>query len=402
MVSPAKASMTYDVGEEVTFEIAVYKFGHLLKDATIEYIIGLEKMEPSLNKKIILPEGRISLKGGSMKDPGFLRCEVYVEENGITYMNSGTAGIEPNKIMPTTTLPDDFSIFWEEGKAQLSEIPLESEITLMPDRCTHYTNVYHVKMNNIRGSLYGILTTPKQPGKYPAILHVPGAGVRSYAGDVSDNPVVTFTIGIHGVPVNFYESSLYDDLRYGPLDGYSKSNLDDRENYYYKRVYLGCVRAIDFIYTLAEFDGENLGVMGGSQGGALSIITTSLDNRVDYLVSFYPALSDLTGYLHGRAGGWPHLFKDDFTNTEAKIATSKYYDVVNFARTVSVPGYYSFGYNDNVCPPTTIYSALNVIDADKKIVLYHDAAHWQYPEQSLGAKEWMYEKLNVETNSGTH
>ena len=35
-------------------------------------------------------------------------------------------------------------------------------------------------------------------------------------------------------------------------------------------------------------------------------------------------------------------------------------------------GYYSFGFNDNVCTPTSIYSALNVIDAKKEIVFQGD------------------------------
>ncbi|NND32270.1 MAG: acetylxylan esterase, partial [Saprospiraceae bacterium] len=325
-------------------------------------------------------------------------CQIFIEEGDETYMNSGTAGINPDKILPTTKLPEDFSNFWDEGKSALAEIPIEAEMTLMPEKCTYFTNVYHVKIRNIDGPVYAILTLPKKPGRYPAILHVPGAGVRAYGGDISDRPIISLSIGIHGIPVDQYQSTIYEDLRYGALNGYWKSNLDDRDNYYYRRVYLGCVRAIDFIHSLPEFDGENLGVMGGSQGGALSIITTSLDDRVDYLVSFYPALSDLTGYVHGRAGGWPHLFRDEFTNKPEKINTSKYYDVVNFARSINVPGYYSFGFNDNVCPPTSIYSAINVIDADKKIVLYHDAAHWQYPEQSTAARAWMYGKLNVNSN----
>src|SRR5690606_5909449 len=120
----------------------------------------------------------------------------------------------------------------------------------------------------------------------------------------------------------------------GPLNGYMRANLDDKDRYYYKRVYLGMVKAVDMIFSLPQFDGTRIGVMGGSQGGALSIVTAGLDDRVKYLVSYYPALADLTGYLEGRAGGWPHLFKDDFTNQAAKIATSKYYDVVNFAKLV--------------------------------------------------------------------
>jgi len=69
-------------------------------------------------------------------------------------------------------------------------------------------------------------------------------------------------------------------------------------------------------------------------------------------------LCDLTGYLHGRAGGWPHLFKTPFTNKTEKIEVSKYYDVANFARFVKAPGFYSWGFNDNVCPPRDVFGLL--------------------------------------------
>jgi cephalosporin-C deacetylase len=232
-------------------------------------------------------------------------------------------------------------------------------------------DVYHVRLDNIQGKIYGILCKPKKPGKYPAILTVPGAGVRPYEGDINNaaKGYITFQIGIHGVPVNL-PPSFYGELFAGPIREYWTINMDDRNNYYFKRVYLGCVRAVDFITGLDEFDGQNLAVQGGSQGGALSIITASLDNRVKYLAAFYPALSDLTGYLEGRAGGWPHMFRNEFTNKKEKIEVSKYYDVVNFARFVEVPGWYSWGFNDNVCPPTSMYAAYNVIKAPKELHLF--------------------------------
>jgi len=139
---------------------------------------------------------------------------------------------------------------------------------------------------------------------------VPGAGIRPYYGDVgnAEKGMITLQIGIHGIPVTM-ERYVYDDLREGGLRQYWESNLDNKDRYYYKRVYLGCVRSIDYIFSLPEFDGETLAVTGGSQGGALSIVTTGLDDRVKWLAPFYPALSDVTGYLEGRAGGWPHMFR---------------------------------------------------------------------------------------------
>jgi cephalosporin-C deacetylase-like acetyl esterase len=144
------------------------------------------------------------------------------------------------------------------------------------------------------------------------------------------------------------------------------------------------VRAVDFIFSLPEFDGDNIVVMGGSQGGALSIVTAALDSRIKGLVAFYPALCDVTGYLHGRAGGWPHFFNNEnlqFNNIPRKIETSKYYDVVNFARHLKIPGFYSWGYNDTTCPPTSTYAAYNVITAPKTLFLAEETGHWTYPEQ---------------------
>lgn len=237
----------------------------------------------------------------------------------------------------------------------------------------------------------------EKAGKYPAMLKVPGAGIRPYAGDVemADKGMITLEVGIHGIPVNM-DPNVYLNLSNGGLAEYPFSNLDNKDKYYYKRVYLGCIKAIDYIFTMPEFDGSNLAVFGGSQGGALTITTAGLDKRVKYMVALYPALSDLTGYLNGRAGGWPHMFNAGnapFFAKPEKIETSKYYDVVNFAKLIKIPGLYSWGYNDEVCPPTSFYSAYNQITAPKELFLVEETGHWTFPEQLAKVNEWLVDKL---------
>ena len=60
--------------------------------------------------------------------------------------------------------------------------------------------------------------------------------------------------------------------------------------------------------------------------------------------------------------------------------TLAYYDVANLAQKIKVPGFYSYGYNDNTCPPTTVTAALNVITAPKTIVVTPVSAHWRFEE----------------------
>jgi cephalosporin-C deacetylase-like acetyl esterase len=192
------------------------------------------------------------------------------------------------------------------------------------------------------------------------------------------------------------DPSVYIDLGNGILNGYFNHNLDDRDRFFYKRVYIGCVRANDFLTSLPQFDGVNLAVTGGSQGGALSIVTAALDSRVKNLGAFYPALSDVTGYLSGRAGGWPHYFdkaNTAYNNTKEKLKTLGYYDVVNFAKRVKVPGFYSWGYNDETCPPTSMYAVYNSITAPKELFLALETGHWTYPEQNEKMTNWLLGKL---------
>ena len=399
IVAPDHSDWTYKVNEKVKFTISVLQDGNLLKGAIIKYEVGPEKMEAIKKDSIILSSGTISVDGGSLKIGGFLRCVVIAKVEGKEYRGFATAGFDPLTIQPTVENPTDFKQFWDQAKTELSKIPLDAKMTLLPDRCTENVNVYHVNLQNFRlGSrLYGILCIPKKEGKYPALLKVPGAGVRPYAGDVAmaEKGIITFEIGIHGISVTM-DTSVYSDLGNGALNQYYNYNLDNRDRYYYKRVYVGCVRANDFLVSLPQYDGTNLAVTGGSQGGALSIVTAALDERVKYLAAFYPALSDVTGYLNGRAGGWPHMFDKNnlpFNNLKEKKETIKYYDVVNFARHVKVPGLYSWGFNDETCSPTSMYASYNVISAPKELYLALETGHWIYPEQREKFNSWLLEQL---------
>jgi cephalosporin-C deacetylase-like acetyl esterase len=394
-VIPDHDNWLYKTGEKVKFTLRATKNDVLLKDVDIRYEIS-EDMMPALKKGALTSKnGNETVDAGTMKTPGFLRCIAYITYDGKDYQGMATAGFDPEKIVPTTTLPDDFDQFWEKAKADNSKIPMDAVVTLMPDRCTSKVNVYQVSLQNFRigARLYGILCVPKAPGKYPAVLKVPGAGVRPYAGDIStaERGFITFEIGIHGIPVDL-PASVYRDMNNGILNNYWGYFLDNKDSYFYKRVYVGCVRSVDFIYSLPEFDGNNLFVTGGSQGGALSIVSAALDQRIKGLAAFYPALSDLTGYLFGRAGGWPHMFRNVDKNdkvTAAKIETSRYYDVANFARQIRVPGFYAFGYNDMVCPPTSMFSAYNVITAPKELIIAEETGHWAFPEQWSKSIQWI-------------
>ena len=392
VVSPDHADWKYKVNENASFIVKVYKDNILMKDISVAYELGPEFFPTEKKQGVVLKNGELTLKS-SMKTPGFLRCLVTAEIDGIRYEEMATVGFDVEKIQPATREPNDFDEFWTNAIAEVRGTSLDAKMLLLPERCTATQNFYEVSFRNGRSGarVYGILVTPKAPGKYPAILRVPGAGIRPYYGYGIDDDVITLEIGIHGLPVTLPQE-VYNNLSAGALNNYMLINTNDRDKHYYKRVFTGCVRAVDFIYSLPEFDGNTVGVTGGSQGGALSIITAGLDPRIKFLAAYYPAMCDNEGYLNNRAGGWPHYFRVAKPKPN-EVETLAYFDVVNFARRVKVPGWYSWGFNDNTCPPTSMHAAYNVIPGSKELDVYLNTGHWTYPEQATAGTNWLKKQL---------
>jgi cephalosporin-C deacetylase len=405
-VIPDHPDWTYLPGQPVRFRVEVTADQIPIVGIPVRYSVGPELM-PAETKTAEVPAGGLQIDGGTMTVPGFLRCTVTAEVAGRTYKNAATAAFSPEKIQPYQTEPADFDAFWQRARDDLAKVPMDVRMTLLPDACTPTVNVYHVGIRTIGegwsapGRVYGILCEPKAPGKYPAVLRVPGAGVRPYFGDkdLAARGVITLEIGVHGIPVN-QPQEIYDQLLAGALMRYWLFNFDDRETFYYRRVYLSCLRANDFLVSREQWDGRNLLVLGASQGGQLAIVTAALDRRVTGLSATHPAFCDIAAPLHGRAGGWPHPFmaRDGVPSkhiTPAKLETASTYDTVNFARRLKVPGFYIWGYNDDVCPPTSTHAAYNVISAPKELALEFEQTHSYPPEQHEAINAWVVRFLGL-------
>lgn len=399
-VVPDHQDWTYKVGETATFRISVTKSATPLAGAVIDYEAGPEMYQDVKKTAVVLKDGTLTVKG-KMSKPGFYRVDVKTTIGGKEYKGACAAAFSPEQLKPTTVNPADFDQFWQNAISEARHTDLNPTKRLLPERCTKDVNVYEVSFQNVRwGSrTYGILCEPVKPGKYPALLRVPGAGVRPYGGDIytASKGAVTLEIGIHGIPVTM-QQSVYDDLGQGALNGYWEFGMDNRDKSYYKHVVLGCIRALDYIEQYTPWNGKELGVTGSSQGGFLSLATAGLDRRITFYAPVHAALCDHTASLKGVACGWPHYFywnKDK--GMEKQIETSRYYDGVNFARRITnaQTGWFSFGYNDDVVPPTTAWATYNIVKGPKSITPYQQTAHFWYQEQWDEWENWLLTQMNI-------
>lgn len=398
VLTPDAKDWNYKLNEKAMVQISVFKFGVPMEDVTINYEIGPEMLPADKKGSLVLKKGQGKIDVGTAMQPGFRQLVVKTEYRGKTYSDMIKVAYSPEKIEPTVPLPNDFLQFWEAAKTEAAKVPMDAIVTLLPQYSTTTVDVFLVNLQNYKKGqrLYGYLCKPKAAGKYPVLFSPPGAGIKNILPSTTyaDEGYISLSIEIHGI------SPLLDNETYRNIStafgDYWMNKLDDRDNYYYKQVYLGCVRSIDYLCSLPEWDGKNVVVTGGSQGGALTIVTAALDKRVKSLAAFYPALCDMTGYLHGRAGGWPHLLSVRYqtvNNTPEKLKTISYYDVVNFAKQIMVPGFYSWGYNDNTVPPTSVYAAVNSIKAPKTTAITPISGHWRFEETNRESLDWIKKHL---------
>lgn len=397
------AQRTYQLGDEARVTIEAFKGGNPLNGEYLYYKVGDEMLLPAQYDSIPFHNGKAEISLGTMKQPGFRACNFYFNVEGKKYKDEMKLAYAPQEIKPYTVMPSDFDKFWKRSLKQLDKIEAHPEITPMHQYSTKDVEVSLVKITVGKNGrcMFGYLAKPKDGKKHPVLFQPPGAGsskVRPYTYYAEQGYIVV-TSEIHGLDPRLSDAD-YQLKREEMTKDYNMKGIDNKDTFYYHDVYLGCSRWIDFLCSLPEFDGKNVCVTGGSQGGALTVVTAALNPKVTCIAPFYPALNDLTGFLHQRAGGWPKYFSSEhktgkFSEEQIKKAaeTLAYYDVVNFARRITVPGFYSFGYNDPTCSPTSVYGMYNEIKAPKKIEVTPSSGHWRFWETNERSERWLKSQL---------
>lgn len=404
VTEPDHPDWIYRTGEKAKIKISLFKYGIPQDGIAVNYETGSELMPSDKTGSITLKNGKAEINIGTLDKPGFRDCIFSVMINGKKYSHHVKVGFSPDKIKPYTEIPDGFMDFWKNNIKEASEFPLKYTKEKAEEYCTEKIDCYLIKLqlNNRGQAVYGYLFYPKnaKPGSCPVVLSPPGAGIKTIKEPLrhkyyAEEGFIRLEFEIHGLNPTMSEEQFKEisNAFNGKENGYLTNGMDNKDNYYMKRVYLSCLRCIDLLTSLPEWDGKNVIVQGGSQGGALAMITAGLDKRVTACVVNHPALSDMAGYMAGRAGGYPHFFRTRGMDTKEKLETMSYYDVVNFARLIKADTFMTWGFNDNTCPPTTSYAVYNTLECNKEALITPINEHWTSEETERGHLEWIKKHL---------
>lgn len=304
--------------------------------------------------------------------PGFYIVSATAKtQSGDIYKTSKVVGIEPEKIKTPIDAEPDFEEFWESSIQELAKI--NPNYTIIPQKREDETktNLYKVEIKSFGGlTVKGWLEVPKQKGVYPALLRVPG-----YSGNMK--------------PIDKYDDLIvfsFNPRDHGESDSTGLRNwemwvrgLESKENYYYRGIYLDCIRAVDFLSSREDVDSNRIAIWGGSQGGGLSFSTAALDPRIDLCIADIPWMCEWQKFFE--ITRWDEIdawFDENPEQTwQSMLKTFSYFDTKNMAKKIKCPVIMGIGLQDNICPPSTSFATYNYIESKKQYSVYKYARHYQ-------------------------
>ena len=315
--------------------------------------------------------------------PGFYHAVVTANYTEVADFN---IGYDPTSIVSAPDAQSDFMEFWDKAKADLAAVEPNYKMTKIEDKSTSKRNVYLVEMQSVDDgdgnpvTIRGYYAEPVADGTYPVIITQNGydsdatiPALNFCPNGDSNADWIELNLSVRGQVIN---NRGENTNKYGDWFAY---NFGNKDTYYYRGAYMDVIRGIDFIASREKVQQDNIFMMGGSQGGALTIAGAALDNRVKAIAPSIQFMGDFPDYF--KVGAWPASVakKQQATlnmSDEDMYQFLSYFDTKNLAPYITCPVSIAMGLQDPVCPPHTNFAPYNNLKVeDRQYVVNGECKH---------------------------
>ena len=305
------------------------------------------------------------------------------QKNGELWAFDGGAAVHP-ELLTSTPEPEDFDAFWAKQKARLDKVPIVAEMTEVRKSSVATVYVARVLCAGPR-PVTGVLAIPlgaAEGKKYPASVRFQGygyGGAKSFQNVPNEGEAnrIVFYVNAHGVEYlrdnAYYEAFGAAIKQNGNIYAFDNTVNSDPEVCYFNGMLLRVLRALQYVKTLEAWNGQELHLIGSSQGGLQSIWGAALDHDVTSADIAVPWCCDLGGRdNYKRNFGYWHIQYNPALN---------YYDCMNMAKRITCPIVISrAGLGDYTCPPSGISIMYNNLKCKKEIIWHQGSEHNYIPE----------------------
>ncbi|MUK01685.1 prolyl oligopeptidase family serine peptidase [Vibrio cholerae] len=294
--------------------------------------------------------------------------------------------------LPDRDEPADYDAFWQRT---LTEQRVHARTPSFEEVDAGYTELVteDATFSGYDGQpIRAWLLTPRHlTGPLPTVVTYIGyGGGRGLLGEWTGLPsagFAHFVMDLRGQGSGHRSGDTGDGSLGGPhLGGFMTLGISDPDSYYYRRLFVDAVHAVEAAQAHPKVDSSRVIVSGGSQGGGITLAAAALTQLVNDTPPI-GAIVDVPFLAHMRhateiTGTAPYSEITTYLGTrrhevDAAFRTLSYFDGVNFASRSTMPAMFSVGLLDDVCPPSCVFAAHNHYAGPKRMKVYPYNGHEQ-------------------------
>jgi cephalosporin-C deacetylase len=297
--------------------------------------------------------------------------------------------------LPPRDEPADFDAFWQQSIADARQRPLDARFKPIKTYLKAIDS-FDVEFSGYGGqSVRGWLNVPRaRDGRLPCVVEYIGyGGGRGIAQDwllYSAAGYAHFVMDSRGQGGGWRTGDTPDipEVASPHYPGFTTLGVRSPHDYYYRRLYVDAVRAVEAARTSELVDPERVAVAGNSQGGGTALAAAGLADNLLAVMPGVPFMCHISRAIR-ITDALPYFeitryLRANPLRYEQTLRTLSYFDGVNFAARAKAPALFSVALMDQTCPPSTVYAAYNHYAAPKDIRVWefndHDGAA---PQQAV-------------------
>lgn len=304
--------------------------------------------------------------------------------------------------------PADFDTFWDSGLEEMRSI--DSRMELIPAEFqASGCECFHLYFTGVQGARIHAKYLRPTNGNHPHPAVIMFHGYTGNSGDWQDKLSYIsqgFSVAaldcrgqgglsedVGGVQGNTHHGQI--------IRGLDEAVHGSPEKLLFRQIMLDTAQLAKIVMEMPEVDANNVGAMGGSQGGALTIACAALEPRIKRAAPVYPFLSDYKRVwsIDQAKDAYKELQEyfrmfDPTHQHEAEIFNSLgYIDIQHLACRIKAEVYWGIGLMDTICPPSSQFAVYNKIHTHKTMEIYPDFGHEVLPGHNDLSFQFMMELM---------
>lgn len=287
---------------------------------------------------------------------------------------------ELRRYRPELTRAEDFDAYWSETLAASRSQSFEAKVTPCPYPADGVELSEVAVAGFDGGTVFCQMMKPVGQTNLPAVVFYHGyssAGPNPFALlPWACQGYAVLSVDCRGQGGRSTDGAVYPG---GHRPGFMTQGIEDPERYYYRYVYMDCVRVLDWLAEQDFVDESRMAITGVSQGGGLTLAVASLSDRpklaipeVPYLCHFRRSVDITPVGPYGEIADW---MRNRPETSEQSWRTLSYVDCMNLADRIRCKTIVTVGLWDDICPPSSVFAAYNRIESDKQIEVYEFMGH---------------------------